>query len=54
MPNVKTASNPKFYSEIEIDIDIILIESMGLMARKKTNSDVSFGWLLEYSQSSVE
>ena len=52
MPNVKTASNPKSYSENEIDI--ILIESMGLTAHKKTISDLSFGWLLEYSQSSVE
>ena len=52
MPNVKTASNPKSYSDD--GIDIILIESIGLTARIETMSDVYFGWLLEYSQSSVE
>ena len=52
MPDVKTASNPKFYSDS--GIDIILIESTGLTARKEAMSDVSFGWLLEYLQSSVE
>ena len=52
MPNVKTASNSK--SDSDNGINIILIEFMGLTARKETMSDVSFGCLLEYSQRSVE
>ena len=52
MLNVQTAPSPKSY--YDNGIDLILIESTGLTARKEAMSDVSFGWLLEYLQSSVE
>jgi len=52
MPKVKTVSNPKSYSVTEIDL--ILIRAMGLTACEEVLTDVSFEWLLEHSQSSLE
>ena len=52
MPKVKTALNPKPYSNNEIDL--ILIEALGLTAYQEGVSDVPFEWLIEYSQISFE
>ena len=52
MPKVKTVLNPKSYSVTEIDL--ILIGAMGLTACEEVLTDVSFEWLLEHSQSSLE
>ncbi len=52
MPEVTAVSNPKSYSVNEIDL--ILIEAMGLTACEEVLSDVSFEWLLEHSQSSLK
>ena len=52
MPKGKTALNPKPYSNNEIDL--ILIEAMGLTACEEGVSDTPFEWLIEYSQLSLE
>ena len=52
MPNAKPASNPKSFNDTKGDR--ILIEAKGLAAWEDLVSDVSFEWLLEYSQSSLE
>ena len=52
MPKVKTAPNPKLYSNNLIDF--ILTEAMGLTAYEEVVNDISFEWLLEYSQVSLE
>lgn len=51
MSNTKAAPNSKPYCDGEIDL--ILIEAMGLTAHEEVTSDVSFEWLLEYSQVSL-
>ena len=52
MPKAKILPRPKLYSNNEIDL--ILIEAMGLTAYEKVVSDMSFEWLLGYSQISLQ
>ena len=52
MPNVKISPNPKSY--YDNGIDLILIEAMNLTTCEEVTSDVSFEWLLKYSQSNLE
>ena len=52
MPKVKTGLKPKPYSHNEIDL--MLIEALGLTAYREGVSDVPFEWLIEYSQISFE
>ena len=52
MPKVKTAPNPKLYSNNVIDF--ILTDSVSLTAYEEVVNDISFEWLLEYSQVSLE
>ena len=51
MPNysskIPTESNPSSYSESEIDL--ILIEAIGSTVSEEAASDISFEWLLDYS-----
>ena len=51
MSNAKTAPNSKPYFYIKIDL--ILFEAMSLTAHGEAASDMSFDWLLEYSQISL-
>jgi hypothetical protein len=52
MPKVETVPNPKLYSNNVIDF--ILTEPMSLTAYEEVVNDISFEWLLEYSQVSLE
>ena len=52
MPKAKTGLKPKPYSNNEIDL--ILIEALGLTAYQDGLSDIPFEWLIEYSQISLE
>ena len=52
MPKVKTGLKPKPYSNNEIDL--ILIQALGLTAYQEGVSDTPFEWLIEYSQLSLE
>ena len=52
MPKVKILPIPKLY--LNNKIDLILIEAMGLTAYKKVVGDISFEWLLGYSQISLQ
>jgi hypothetical protein len=52
MPKVETVPNPKLYSNNVIDF--ILTKPVSLTAYEEVVNDISFEWLLEYSQVSLE
>ena len=49
---IPTESNPRSYSESEIDL--ILIEAIGSTVSEEAASDISFEWLLDYSNIDLE
>ena len=49
---IPTESNPSSYSESEIDL--ILIEAVGATVSEEAASDISFEWLLDYSNIDLE
>jgi len=49
---IPTESNPSSYSESEIDL--ILIKAIGSTVSEEAASDISFEWLLDYSNIDLE